>query len=127
MPRPRYAFYDCMDFYSGGRRGLALSDPVDGKFRIAATDDFGRTWHVLPNTGMPDAVTGEFAFAASGTCLVISGCDAWFASRGAAARMFHSREGGSTWSVTTASIPASENGDVFSRGFRNPRHVAILK
>jgi hypothetical protein len=63
MPRPRYAFYDCMDFYSGGRRGLALSDPVDGKFRIAATDDFGRTWHVLPNTGMPDAVTGEFATA----------------------------------------------------------------
>ena len=42
------AFYDCMDFYAGGKRGLALSDPVDGKFRIAATDDWGRSWHVLP-------------------------------------------------------------------------------
>jgi len=31
------AFYDCMDFFDGGRRGLALSDPVGGKFRIAAT------------------------------------------------------------------------------------------
>ncbi len=64
------AFYDCMDFFDGGRRGLALSDPVDGKFRIAATDDWGRSWHVLPNDGMPPAVEGEFAFAASGTCLV---------------------------------------------------------
>ena len=88
------AFYDCMDFYAGGKRGLALSDPVDGKFRIAATDDWGRTWHVLPNTGMPEAVAGEFAFAASGTCLVTSGHDAWFATGGGAARVFHSRDGG---------------------------------
>ena len=45
------AFYDCMDFFAGGRRGLAMSDPVDGKFRIAATDDWGRSWHVLPDDG----------------------------------------------------------------------------
>jgi len=38
------AFYDCMDFFAGGKRGLAMSDPVDGKFRIAATDDSGRRW-----------------------------------------------------------------------------------
>ncbi len=43
------AFYDCMDFFAGGRRGLALSDPVGGRFRIAATDDWGRSWHVLSN------------------------------------------------------------------------------
>ena len=85
-----------MDFFDGGRRGLALSDPVDGKFRIAATDDSGRSWHVLPTDGMPPAVAGEFAFAASGTCLVTSGGrDAWFASGGGASRVFHSRDGGS--------------------------------
>jgi photosystem II stability/assembly factor-like uncharacterized protein len=61
------AFYDCMDFFDGGRRGLALSDPVGGRFRILATSDWGLSWHVLPNGGMPDAVEGEFAFAASGT------------------------------------------------------------
>lgn len=49
------AFYDCMAFYPGGRRGLAMSDPVDGKFRILATDDFGASWRVLPSTGMPPA------------------------------------------------------------------------
>ena len=119
------AFYDCMDFYPGGRRGLALSDPVGGKFRIAATDDWGRSWHVLPNHGMPPAVEGEFAFAASGTCLVISGRDAWFASGGGASRVFHSRDGGHTWKVTVAPIPATPAGGVFSLAFRNP-HQGVM-
>lgn len=120
------AFYDCMDFYAGGKRGLALSDPVDGRFRIAATDDWGRSWHVLPNTGMPDAVAGEFAFAASGTCLVTSGRDAWFATGGGASRTFHSRDGGLTWTATAAPIPAAEAGGVFSLAFRNPREGVMV-
>jgi photosystem II stability/assembly factor-like uncharacterized protein len=121
------AFYDCMDFFAGGRRGLALSDPVDGRFRIAATDDWGRSWHVLPDAGMPPAVPGEFGFAASGTCLVTSGGrDAWFAGGGAASRVFHSRDRGLTWTVTDAPIPAGENGGVFSLAFRNPRQGAMV-
>ena len=120
------AFYDCMDFYDGGRRGLALSDPVGGKFRILATDDFGRSWHVLPNDGMPDAVAGEFAFAASGTCLVTSGRDAWFATGGGASRVFRSHDGGFTWTVTAAPIPASDAGGVFSLAFRNPREGVMV-
>jgi photosystem II stability/assembly factor-like uncharacterized protein len=120
------AFYDCMDFYPGGKRGLALSDPVGGKFRIAATDDFGRSWHVLPNAGMPDAVAGEFAFAASGTCLVIRGHDAWFATGGGAARVFRSRDGGLTWTVAAAPIPAAEAGGVFSLAFRTARDGVMV-
>jgi photosystem II stability/assembly factor-like uncharacterized protein len=121
------AFYDCMDFFAGGRRGLALSDPVNGRFRIAATDDFGRSWHVLPDGGMPPAVAGEFAFAASGTCLVTSGGrDAWFAGGGGASRVFHSQDGGMTWTVTGAPIPAAEAGGVFSLAFRNPREGVMV-
>jgi photosystem II stability/assembly factor-like uncharacterized protein len=115
-----------MDFYEGGRRGLALSDPVDGKFRIAATDDGGKSWHVLPDDGMPAAVAGEFAFAASGTCLVTSGRDAWFASGGGASRVFRSHDGGRTWKVTAAPIPAAEAGGVFSLAFRNPREGVMV-
>ena len=73
-----------------------------------ATDDGGRSWHVLPTDGMPDAVAGEFAFAASGTCLVTSGRDAWFASGGGASRVFRSHDGGFTWKVTAAPIPATD-------------------
>jgi photosystem II stability/assembly factor-like uncharacterized protein len=71
------AFYDCMTFFDS-RRGLALSDPVDGRFRIIATSDGGRSWHVVAST-MPAALPGEFAFAASGQCLVTDhGRRAWF-------------------------------------------------
>ena len=116
-----------MDFFAGGKRGLAMSDPVDGKFRIAATDDWGRSWHVLPNAGMPPAVAGEFGFAASGTCLVTSGGrDAWFGSGGGASRVFHSRDGGLNWTVADAPIPAAEAGGVFSLAFRNPRDGVIV-
>ncbi len=117
------AFYDCMAFWPGGRRGLGMSDPVDGKFRIIRTDDGGLTWRVLPDDGMPPAVADEFGFAASGTCLATAGGrDAWLASGGGAARIFHSRDGGFTWSVADAPIPATPAGGVFSIDFRDPRH-----
>jgi photosystem II stability/assembly factor-like uncharacterized protein len=82
---------------------------------------------VLPNDGMPPAVEGEFAFAASGTCLVASGGrDAWFGSGGGASRVFHSRDGGSTRTVSAAPIPAAPAGGVFSLAFRNPRHGVMV-
>ncbi|MGP3912691.1 WD40/YVTN/BNR-like repeat-containing protein [Nonomuraea sp. 10N515B] len=63
------AFYDCLAFFDP-RHGLAMSDPVDGRFRILATEDGGRSWRVLPSDGMPEALPGEAGFAASGQCLV---------------------------------------------------------
>jgi photosystem II stability/assembly factor-like uncharacterized protein len=76
---------------------------------------------------MPPAVAGEFAFAASGSCLVTSGDrDAWFGSGGGASRAFHSRDGGFTWTVTAAPIPAAEAGGVFSLAFRNPREGVMV-
>ena len=44
------AFYDCLTFFDR-RHGLAMSDPVDGKFRILSTSDGGRSWKVLPSDG----------------------------------------------------------------------------
>jgi photosystem II stability/assembly factor-like uncharacterized protein len=120
-PEPT-AFYNCMDFFPGGRRGLAVSDPVEGKFQIIGTDDGGRSWQLLPNDGMPDS-TGEFNFAASGDCLVISGQRAYFGSGGAAARVFRSNNHGLTWRATDSTIPAGEAAGVFGLAFRDsPRH-----
>ncbi len=113
------AFYDCMAFYPGGRRGLVMGDPVDGKFRILATDDFGRSWSVLPDDGMPEAPT-EYGFAASGDCLVTSGRTAYFGSGGGAARVFRSDDRGLTWTATESTIPAGEAAGVFALAFRRP-------
>ncbi|GIJ52020.1 oxidoreductase [Virgisporangium aliadipatigenens] len=120
------AFYDCVTFLDR-RHGLALSDPVDGKFRVLSTSDGGRSWTVLPAAGMPAALAGEFAFAASGTCLVSAGRHAWFATGGGAtARVFRTNDLGHTWSVVDTPIPSGPSAGVYSLAFRDPWHgVAV--
>ena len=113
------AFYDCMAFYPGGRRGLVMGDPVDGKFRILATHDSGRSWTVLPDDGMPEAPT-EYGFAASGDCLVTAGHTAYFGSGGGASRVFRSDDFGLTWTASDSTIPAGEAAGVFALAFRTP-------
>ncbi|MFI5930971.1 WD40/YVTN/BNR-like repeat-containing protein [Actinoplanes sp. NPDC051494] len=116
------AFYDCVTFLDR-RHGLALSDPVDGRFRILATSDGGRSWAVQPSGRMPAALSGEFAFAASGTCLVSTPGHAWFATGGGErARVFSTSDGGRSWRVADSGIPSGPSAGVYSLAFRDPRH-----
>jgi photosystem II stability/assembly factor-like uncharacterized protein len=116
------AFYDCMAFFDK-KRGLALSDPVNGRFRIIATSDGGLSWRVV-NADMPPALPAEFAFAASGQCLVThGGSDAWFATGGGAvARVFHSGDSGQTWEVSATPVRSGQSAGIFALAFRDPRH-----
>jgi photosystem II stability/assembly factor-like uncharacterized protein len=59
-------FLDAMDF-DGPKHGLILGDPINNKFLLLETNDGGETWALFKNP--PDALPGEAAFAASGTCL----------------------------------------------------------
>lgn len=113
------AFYDCLGFWDA-RHGIALSDPVDGRFRVISTSDGGRSWSVVDPAGMPAALPGEFAFAASGTCLVTAGrSDAWIASGGGAtSRVLHSTDRGLTWSVTSTPVASAPAGGIFSLAVR---------
>jgi photosystem II stability/assembly factor-like uncharacterized protein len=117
------AFYDCMTFFDD-RRGLALSDPVNGRFRIIATDDGGRSWRIVSSAGMPPALPGEFAFAASGQCLVSDhGHRAWFATGGGAqARVFRSDDRGETWQVSATPIRSGPTAGIFALAFRGEQH-----
>lgn len=119
------AFYDCMAFFDR-RHGLAMSDPVDGKFRILSTSDGGAHWTVLPTKGMPPALEGEFAFAASGQCLTATGeRDAWLSTGGGAqGRVLHSRDRGLNWTVTVTPLASSPSAGVFATAFRD-RHDGI--
>jgi photosystem II stability/assembly factor-like uncharacterized protein len=75
-------FLDAIAFWDVDH-GLALGDPVDGRYEIRLTDDGGKTWIKSPDAGMPEALPGEGAFAASGTCLVTQGTsNAWFGTGG---------------------------------------------
>jgi photosystem II stability/assembly factor-like uncharacterized protein len=117
------AFFDCMTFYDS-RRGLALSDPPDGlHFRVIATDDGGLSWHVT-GAQMPEALPGEFAFAASGQCITTDhGRRAWFGTGGAAqARVFRSDDGGASWSVTPTPLNSGPTAGIFALAFRGQQH-----
>jgi photosystem II stability/assembly factor-like uncharacterized protein len=134
------AFYDCMTFFDR-RHGLALSDPVGGRFRVIETKDGGRSWSVV-DAEMPPALSGEFAFAASGQCLVSTGDIlrehgddddddhgrrarrlAWFATGGGAiARVFRSADGGKTWTVHNTPVRSNALAGIFALTFRTERH-----
>lgn len=119
------AFYDCMAFFNP-RDGLAVSDPVNGKFRLIATHDGGQSWSVMSSAGMPPALPGEFGFAASGTCLIASGQDAWIASGGgSSARVFHSRDLGVHWSVASTPVVTGATAGIYSLAASGRRLEAV--
>jgi photosystem II stability/assembly factor-like uncharacterized protein len=118
------AFYDCMTFFNR-KVGLAVSDPPDGvHFRIIKTTDNGRTWNIVDPAGMPPALPGEFAFAASGQCLTSNhGHTAWLGTGGGAqARVFRSRNRGRTWTVAATPILSGPSAGIFSVAFKSQRH-----
>ena len=115
-------FLDAFAFWDA-RRGLALGDPVDGRFTVFATGDGGAHWEQRIG---PPALPKEGAFAASGTCLIAAGeREAWFGTSGA--RVFHSADGGRTW--TGAQTPIRHDGagaGIFSLAFAGARQgVAV--
>lgn len=97
------AFYDCFAFWDS-KHGIAVSDSVDGKFPLIATND-GTAWSPVEIKSMPAALANEGAFAASGTCIATYGKnDVWFGTGGPAARVFHSRDRGANWTVAETPI-----------------------
>lgn len=114
------AFFDAMAFWDRDH-GIAMSDPVDGHFLIITTDNGGKTWNQVPSSNIPPAIKGEGGFAASGTCITVQGqSNVWFASGGAAARVFRSTDRGRTWQVATTPIASGvESAGIFSIAFKD--------
>ena len=119
-------FFDCMAFWDRDR-GIAVGDPVNGRFELIATTDGGKNWKAVPAAPLPRALEGEGAFAASGTCITVQGTtNAWFATGGRVARVFRSTDGGKTWTVAdTPMVHGADSSGIFSVAFRDARHGVI--
>jgi photosystem II stability/assembly factor-like uncharacterized protein len=122
------AFFDAFAFWDA-RTGIAMSDPVDGRFILIKTTDGGGTWKELPGDNLPRAIEGDGGFAASGTCIAVEGKkNVWFGSGGAAtARVFRSTDGGDTWRDAATPITAGNaSSGIFSIAFKDDRNGVIV-
>jgi photosystem II stability/assembly factor-like uncharacterized protein len=107
-------------------RCFALSDPIDGKFLLLNTTD-GEHWNPLLSENMPAALPGEGAFAASNTCLAVSGEEILFGTGGPAARVFHSLDSGLTWTVTETPIASGKpSAGIFSLALGGKNQIMTL-
>lgn len=97
-------FFDAMDFINN-QRGYILGDPINSKFFLLETKDGGETWTKVSN--LPDALTGEACFAASGTCLRISSKNLFIVSGGKNSRMITFSIYNNIWSY--ADLPIIHN------------------
>lgn len=113
------AFYDCFDFWTPNR-GITFSDPVSGRFPVIRTTD-GETWQDIGDQ-LPQALNGEFAFAASGTCVATQGGKrAWIATGGAAtARILATVDGGDSWQTYATPLVSNPSAGAFTVAFRDP-------
>lgn len=119
-------FFNCMAFWNQDR-GMVLSDPVNGKFKLYSTENSGCTWSSMSESGMPPALHGEGAFAASGSCMTVKGeFDAWFGTGVNTARVFHTNNAGKNWEVVTTPIMQdSQTSGIFSIAFYDLKNGVI--
>jgi gamma-glutamyltranspeptidase/glutathione hydrolase len=118
-------FLDGIAFWDSSR-GIAVGDPMDGRFLVLRTDDGGAHWTQIPAAAAPSALPGEAAFAASGTAVVAgAGGRAWIGTGGASGaaavgRVFRSSDYGRSWEVSDTPIPSgSPSTGIFSLAFRD--------
>jgi photosystem II stability/assembly factor-like uncharacterized protein len=120
-------FLDALRFWDA-RHGIAMSDPVDGKFLVLTTNDGGSSWQEIPAERIPSAMPGEGGFAASGSCIAVYGqSHVWIVSGGAsAARIYHSGDRGKSWVVHDTPLRAGiASAGAFSVAFRDALHGGI--
>lgn len=107
------AFLDGITCFSA-KRCLALGDPMDGHYLLLSTTDGGAHWDRNAGDPLPPILTGEAAFAASGTEIISRGNTAWFVTGGGDhARVWRSHDRGWNWTVRATDLAAGSTAGLF--------------
>ncbi len=118
-------FFNSLKF-ADDKNGLAVSDPINGKFFVIRTEDGGKKWERVAE--IPDAVEGEANFAASNSCIgFLPSGKAWIATGGKVARVFYSDDFGKSWKVSeTPIVHGQSSSGIFSISFKNDNEGIII-
>jgi len=109
-------FLDGMDFE--GKRGFIMGDPIDGKFSLFHTNDYGSTWNKCE--GEVEAMKDEAGFAASGTNVQILNDSTYiFVTGGSQSRYIKSTDNGKTWTSMVLPYYPGDGSGAFSIHFAN--------
>lgn len=101
------AFFDAMAFQ--GDVGVLFGDPLDGAFCVWTTRDGGASWQAVPAPTLPAPQAGEAAFAASGSCVAVTGepgREVFWIATGGGARARLLRGDATGWSAQDLPLPA---------------------
>lgn len=120
-------FFNGMDFWDD-KKGLAFSDPIDGKIFLISTNNGGAQWKEVPFETCPQSQDGETGFAASGTSIRTVGDGyAFIGTGGRAAHIFASEDYGKTWKKFSCPIVrGGESAGIFSVAFKDSRTGVII-
>ncbi|MBE9584222.1 oxidoreductase [Mucilaginibacter sp. JRF] len=97
-------FLDAMDF-ADSKHGYIMGDPINNKFLMLETKDGGDSWAQMTNS--PEAIPGEAAFAASGTCMRVQQGHIVIATGGTVSRYIYSPVKNIKWQYVNT--PLSQN------------------
>lgn len=112
-------FYDAMMFFDDSN-GIAMGDPTENCLSVILTNDGGESWAKIPCDNLPEVSHGEAAFAASNTNIAIYNTNAWIATGGTNARVFHTPDMGLTWNVyPTPIVQGTSTSGIYSIAFYN--------
>lgn len=120
------AFLDGFDFWKNGN-GICMGDPVNNKFLILTTSDWGETWKELPSENQPNSADSIYAFAASGSGIqCLENGMVYFATGGDDALLYTSVDWGNTWHYeSTPIISGTESAGIFSIDFSSKKYKCI--
>lgn len=119
-------FYDSMAFWNDSE-GIAMGDPVNGCLSVLITRDGGNSWNKISCDELPPTENAEAAFAASNSNIALYGNQAWIATGGKRARVFHSPDKGKTWEVfDTPIVQGKAMTGIYSIHFYNDKRGVIF-
>ncbi|MBD80037.1 MAG: hypothetical protein CL840_14085 [Crocinitomicaceae bacterium] len=113
-------FLDGIAFFNE-KEGLAFGDAISNKIIILQTYDGGNSWSLIPELRLPDAITKEGGFAASGTSIIAHGENEAYIGLGfPRGRLIYSHDKGHNWDFYLTGLGNGDtNRGVYSLDFNS--------